>query len=224
MNKLILTLAAFSLMAVTACGAGGKSAAEAPADAPAEKAAGKVSAAKPGGLVEGKAPAGFKRYAMDNDYFSCDVPADWFLKRDQENDEEYDIYEIELVAPRSEKTPTAIFVSYHSKNSDDFADYKDFIERNSKNIAGETKNKRESYEPVKKTKLAKREAFELSRERLVFLHPESKSDESVQLKEKHYVLPAKEGFYVLHFTAAKTLFAQYSKVFEKVAGSFTGKY
>ena len=76
---------------------------------------------------------------------------------------------------------------------------------------------------MKKIKLWGRRAFELAREKLVFLHPETKSDESVQLKEKIYVLPAKAGFYVLHFSAEKPAFEESLPVFEKVAKSFKGK-
>ena len=36
----------------------------------------------------------FDRYAMDNNYFSCSVPAGWTLERDKDKDEEYKIYEI----------------------------------------------------------------------------------------------------------------------------------
>lgn len=201
MNKIILTLTAFSLLAGTACAAGAKASPK--AKAPAQQ---------------------LKSYSMDNNYFSCSIPADWQLKRDKDNDEEYKIYEIQLLAPKSEKTPTSIYVSYYAKDSDDFAGYQDFVDRNSKNVAGETKNARENYEPVKKTRLAGREGFELSRERMVYLHPESKSDESVQRREKQYVLPAKEGFYVLHFSAAKTYFLEYAQTFEKVAKSFKGKF
>ena len=57
-----------------------------------------------------------------------------------------------------------------------------------------------------------------------YLHPESKSDESVQMKEKMYVLPAKDGFYVLKFSAPKTAFAANLPVFEKIARSFKGKF
>ena len=38
-----------------------------------------------------------------------------------------------------------------------------------------------------------------------------------------YILPAKAGFYVLHFSAEKKAFAQHLAVFEKVAASFKGK-
>lgn len=167
--------------------------------------------------------AQFKAYAMDNGYFACSVPADWSLERDAEKDEEYKIYEIQLLSPKAEKAPTSIFVSYYLKDNEDFNGYEDFVKRNSRNVAGETKNSREVFEPAKDMTLAGRRALMLSRERVVSLHPKSKSDETVQLKEKLYVLPAKDGFYVLHFSAQKTAFLANLQIFEKLAKSFKGK-
>jgi hypothetical protein len=161
---------------------------------------------------------------MDHGYFSCSIPAAWTLEREKEKDEEYRIFEIQLLAPGENKAPASVFVSYYARDNEDFAGYEDFIGRNSKNALGETSSAREKYEPVGKIKLGGRRAFALAREKMVFLHPESKSDESVWLKEKMYVLPAKEGFYVLHFSAPKDLFMENLPVFEKIAKSFKGKF
>lgn len=165
----------------------------------------------------------FNPYAMDNGYFSCSVPATWMLERDKEKDEQYRIYEIQLLAPKSEKAPTSVFVSYYAKDNGDFSNYQNFISRNSKNVLGETKSTRETYEPLKKITIAGRKGFELSNEVLEYLHPQSKSDESVQMKEKMYVLPAKDGFYVLKFSAQKAAFMENLPIFEKIARSFKGK-
>ena len=164
----------------------------------------------------------FKAYAMDNNYFSCQVPAAWALERDKDRDADYKIYEIQLLAPGANKAPTSIFVSYYAKDNEDFGSYESFVKRNSRNVAGETKSKRENYSTPKDITLAGRKAILLSRDRLVYLHPTSKSDESVQLKEKLYVLPAKDGFYVLHFSAQAEAFSKNLAVFEKVAASFKG--
>jgi hypothetical protein len=181
-----------------------------------------AAAACAGAPVKGGA-AKYQKYSMDNNYFSCSIPSAWDLSRDAEEDAKYSIYEIQLEAPNTGKGSASIKVAYYAKESTDFRGFQDFIDSNSKNVFGETKSAREQYEPVKKIKLAGRQAFELSREMMQYLHPESKSDESVQLKEKFYVLPAKEGFYVLSFSAEKTAYLANVKVFEKVAKSFKGK-
>lgn len=207
-----LTVIASLLFSVTACATPGGAK---PAAAPAAKAAAKKAAKTP-------APK-FVNYAMDGGYFSCLVPEAWGRERDAVKDKEYNIFEIELLAPDAAKAPTSVFVSYYSADNEDFSDHSDFIDRNSKNVLGETQSAREKYEPVKEAKLGGRKAYVLAREKLAYLHPETKSDESVELKEKMYILPAKAGFYVLHFSAEKAAFALHLPVFEKIASSFKGK-
>ena len=164
------------------------------------------------------------KYARCNvDYFTCDIPASWEVKREKEKEAKTRIYKITLLAPVSDKGPVAIYAAYYSKGSKVFAVYKDFIERNSKNILGETESPTEKFGPVKETILAGLKAFEFESEIKEYIHPENKSEESVQLKEKIYVLPAKEGFYALRFSAPKAAFTENLPVFERIAKSFKGK-
>ena len=199
MKNLVLILTALPLLCSTACAAGTKASAKA------------------------KAPQ-YAAYSLPGGHFSCEVPSGWEQRREADRDAEYKIYELELIAPKSGKLPTVIFLSYYAKDNSDFKNYQNFLDRNSKNLFGETKNARELYEPVKETEVAGRKAYLLAREKLTYLHPQSKSEESAALKERLYVFPAKEGFYVVRYSAEKPLFAQYLKVFEKVAASFKGKY
>lgn len=163
-------------------------------------------------------------YVMDSSFFSCQVPAGWDVERDRKSDEEYSIYEVEFIASADGAGSVRIRISYYTPESSDFADYKDFAWRNSRNVAGETKNAREMYAPIKKVEVAGRKAYELVNERMVFLHPESTSDESTQVNEKMYVLPSTRGFYVLRFTAGPGAYAQYVPVFEQVSRSLKARY
>jgi len=163
----------------------------------------------------------FKLYVMEKDYFSCDIPASWELRRDAEEDAEYGIYEIDLTAPAS---MTSINVRYLLEDNADFSGYQDFFERNSKNVLGETGNAREQYGPVENVQLGGRDAFRLRRDRMVDLHPESKSDESVRILEILYVVPMKDGsFYVLHYAAEAEAFEELRPVFDRVAASFRAR-
>ncbi len=162
----------------------------------------------------------YSRFVMDKQYYSCEIPSGWSLERTPEKDEEYRIYEIQLLAP---KGGAFIYVSYYAKDNKDFWGYEDFLRRNSRNVAGETKNSRENYGPVKECSLNGRKAFQLERERLVFLHPESKSDESVAIREFFYVVPSFDGgFYVVHYSSPKTLYEEYMPVFRRITSSFKG--
>jgi hypothetical protein len=162
--------------------------------------------------------AAYATFVMDHDYFSCLVPAAWELERDAEEDEEYRIFEFTVRPPEPR---TSINVRYLLADNEDFAGYEDFLERNSKNVLGETKNARENYGPVEKVALAGRPAFRLRRDLMVYLNPYSKSDESASLKELLYVVPVEDGsFYVLEYSADASVYETYLPVFERVAASF----
>ncbi len=162
----------------------------------------------------------YSRFVMDKQFYSCDIPSGWEVLRSPERDEDYRIFEIQLIAP---KGGAFIYVSYYAKDNKDFWGYEDFLRRNSRNVAGETKNSRENYGPVKETLLNGRKAFELERARLVFLHPESKSDESAALREFFYVAPASDGgFYVLHYSSPQAIYDEYLPVLKRIASSFKG--
>lgn len=171
-------------------------------------------------------PPESKVYAMDKDYFSCVIPADWKFARDTSYEEEDGIYGIELTAPGSGKAPAVIFVTYYAPGNADFRDKDDFIRRNSRNALGETKSPTETYGPVRKTAVgkAKAPAFTMVNEEKRFLHPESKSEESVVMKEMFYVVPAaaEGGFHVLHFSAPRADYGRYLPVFRRLADSFKG--
>lgn len=160
-------------------------------------------------------------FKMENNYFSCEIPKNWELKRNREKEQKSNIYEIELLGPRAEKAPVMIYAAYYARGNNVFKDHADFIERNSKNILGETQSDTEKFSPVKRTMLNKKEAFEFESEIQEYLHPESNSEESVVIKEKFYVIPAKEGFFVLHYYAPEAAFVQHLSVFNRIACTFT---
>ena len=165
------------------------------------------------------APA-FKVFAMEDKSFSCEVPSSWQLKRDLEKEKGDKTPQLELLGPRSDKSPVIIYMAFYSAAGDYFSGYKDFIGRNSKDPWGETENK---YGPVKETKLNGRRAFVFDREVKTSLNPESPSGETVQILEKFYVIPAADGFFALHFYAPKPAYKTHLAVFERIAKSFKGK-
>jgi hypothetical protein len=170
------------------------------------------------GITAGDASAvEYRSYVMDRNQFSCEVPTDWDLTRDEERDDEYRIYGILL----SRASGESIDVSFYAADNEDFDGHEDFLARNSTNVLGETKTSREYYGPVRKVRLKGGKGFELERESLVYLSPQSKSDTSQAQKELLYVLPAAAGgFYVLHYTAPRELFQASLPVFRRVADSF----
>ncbi|MBI4655883.1 MAG: hypothetical protein HY746_03945 [Elusimicrobia bacterium] len=163
---------------------------------------------------------GFKKFAMDNKLFTCLAPEKWEIARNKEKESKEKIYGIELAGPRADKAPVVIYVTFYSKQNKIFKDHNDFIERNSKDLFGGKGDGDERYGPVKNTLVNKLKAFHFESETKEYLHPESASEESVVVKEKFYVIPVKNGFYVLHYFAPKSVFLKHLPVFYKVASSF----
>lgn len=162
----------------------------------------------------------YKAFAMEDKVFSCDVPADWKQQRDPEREKRTKTPKLELLGPRAENSPVRIYAAFYSKEGDYFDGYEDFIERNSKDSWGDTEDK---YGPVKETALGGRKAFAFDREVKTSVNPESPSGETVQMMEKFYVLPANGGFYVLSFSAPKSVYQKHLPAFERLAKSFKAK-
>ena len=152
-------------------------------------------------------------------YFSCEAPKKWKLER-KKDQRRMGVFKIELISPYQEKTPTTIYMSYFAADNKYFKDAADYIESNSQD---EMAAPGDVYGPVKAVVVAGRKGSAFDREEKRFLRPDSKSGESARVKEKFYVLPAKAGFYVMHFSAVKEAFARHLPVFEKAAASFSGR-
>ncbi len=148
--------------------------------------------------------------------FTCALPANW-TRQDDPLKPGDKTYQLLLLGPRAEDAPVMIFVSFFGPGNDDFKDYADFVTRNT---ADSWEDK--SIAEARKTEINGIKALWFEREAKTFLHPESKSDASVMIKEKFYVLLAKDrvGFFVLHYSAPSSVFADHLAVFEKIASSF----
>jgi hypothetical protein len=157
--------------------------------------------------------------ARESERFNCAPPAGWEAKRDREKEVETRIQDLELVGPRADNAPVIINASFYGDGNIVFAGYEDFIDRNSKNILGETESDNEKFSPVRETTLAGRKAFGFSSEIKEYLNPHSTSAESVIIKEEFYVMPAGKGFFVLHYYAPASVFNKYLPVFKELAST-----
>ncbi|HBB67550.1 MAG: hypothetical protein A2X28_00760 [Elusimicrobia bacterium GWA2_56_46] len=191
----------FSILLLSGCGGANDGAREAPGR---ERPAAKTDE-KPGVAAE---------------RFACETPSGWEIKRDREKEKKTKILKLELVGPREGNAPVLIYAAFYGTGNASFSDHADFIERNSKNILGETQSDTEKFSPVKETSLAGKKTFEFDSEIKEYLNPESKSAESVVIKEKFYVIPAKDGFFVLHYYAPAPAYNKYLPVFKKLTATF----
>ena len=175
-----------------------------------------LAAAPAGRGADQPAPTPPPRLGIAGGYFTCALPADW-RRQDDALKPGDKTYQLLLLGPRAENAPVMIFVSFFGAGNDDFKDYADFVTRNTTDLWSD-KSKAEA----RKITLNGRNALTFEVEEKTFLHPESKSDESVMIRERFYVLLARDraGFFVLHYSAPSSVFAEHLPVFERIANSF----
>jgi len=157
--------------------------------------------------------------AAAEDRLRCLPPAGWKVMRDRKKEAVSGIQKLELAGPRADRAPVFMYASFYGPSNPVFAGHEDFIERNSRNILGEKESDTEKFSPVKKAVLAGDEVFAFASEIKEYLNPENESGGSVVIKEKFYVRPVADGFFVLRYYAPASAYGRYLPVFEKFASS-----
>jgi len=161
-------------------------------------------------------PPAAEKLGIGGGYFTCVTPEGWQRVDNDPDHGDKKIYMIEFNGPRIEGAPIMILVSYYGAGNRDFNDYKDFVVRNTTNVMDEV------LAVAEKTAVNGYDALTFEREEKTFLHPKSKDDTAVMIKEKFYVILGRDrkGFFVLNYYAPTSVYADNLPVFEKVAGSF----
>jgi len=153
---------------------------------------------------------------IEGGYFTCDEPEGWeFIANDPDFGDDR-TYLIGYAGPRAEDAPVVIYIEFYGAGNGDFDGYEDFVQRNTTDVLGET------TAVAEKTKLGEMDALTFGYERKEYLHPHSKDDTFVIMKKRYYVILAKdrEGFFVLDYSAPKSVFDRYLPDFERVVNSF----
>jgi hypothetical protein len=79
----------------------------------------------------------------------------------------------------------------------------------------------EKYGPVSGVELGGRRGRAFERETFSFWPPDHPQARKTPMRERFVVLPAKEGFYALSYSAPASLYEKHRADFEAVLGSFT---
>ena len=152
--------------------------------------------------------------------YSCMIPEAWAVsEKSADREKETGVYHKEFtLGSQGGKLASFIFADYYAPGNIEFENAEDFITVNSMNDADETESITDKYEPVRKQKIAGKNAFVIERK-------EKRLNADAWEKEKLYVIPASKGFYVLLYSADEKVFANSNlKEFEKMAASFIMKY
>ena len=59
----------------------------------------------------------FKRFEIDNGYFSCNIPKDWDFTKTDEKQAKRGVYGLELLGPRADDAPTLVRITFYLKDN-----------------------------------------------------------------------------------------------------------
>jgi len=152
---------------------------------------------------------------VEGGYFSCELPGSW--KMETKDKPAWKVSHLTLLGPRAENAPVMISIFYFGDDNGYGDTLEDFIERN-------------TWDPWEEKAVAQAQKIDLHglnasvfvKEFESFLDIESPNSEKVLMKDRHYVFPSRDekGFFVLHYTAPKSVYDQHLPVFEKIAETF----
>lgn len=155
-------------------------------------------------------------YTCEGGYFTIAVPAGWSqLPPAGQPASAKKIYGLDLLGARTGKAPApSITVKYYAKGNTLFKTAENYIELNSKPI-GEPEEG-EQYSNVMAATVGGRKAKRFERKYTEYNKPRTVPPETTVMFERHLVVPAGDGFYLLMFSVpfanAKALVPQFDAV------------
>lgn len=181
-----------------------------------------ASAAKP--PLQPKAPSErtmappTKDFRLKEGFFSCKVPADWKLWRDEADDAADKTYGIVLKGPRTAGVAARITVFYYDPANRSFPSAGDYV----KAQLGESPLGPDGLKrgPVEEIEVAGRKAQRFWRQSREFVPPDAVRAADVLLRQERVVVATSRGFFVLSLEVPETAFQRRLPVFEGVLATF----
>jgi hypothetical protein len=174
--------------------------------------------------LSANAGGGAPAYTSEGGYFSMTVPAGWTkIPPTGQPAAEKKIYGVDLLGAAQGKAPApSITVKFFAKGNTLFKTPDSYVQANSVPIGDPAEGER--YSAVVNTRVAGKKAYSFERKYFEYSKPRTVPAEKTAMFERHLVVPAADGFYLLMFSApfanAKALLPQ----FDAVVKSFRPKY
>jgi hypothetical protein len=152
--------------------------------------------------------------------FTCRLPAGWTHSRSPRPARAEKVFGLEASAFGTPEGPAVrVTVDYFAADNAVHKDADAYIAAHSrKNRAFRLPG--EKYGPVSGVELGGRRGRAFERETFSFWPPDHPQARKTPMRERFVVLPAKEGFYALSYSAPASLYEKHRADFEAVLGSF----
>lgn len=153
--------------------------------------------------------------------FTCRLPSGWTPSRAPRLERVEKVYGVEALAPGSPDGPAVrVTVDYFAPGNAVHKDADAYIAAHARKKKG-FRLPGEKYGPAAEAKAGGRSGRAFERETFAFWPPDSPRAEKILMRERFVVLPAREGFYALSYSAPASLCEKHRPDFEAVLGSFT---
>ena len=163
-------------------------------------------------------------YTSEGGHFNITIPTGWSqMPSAGQPASAKKVYGLDLLAAAQTNTPApSITVKFFAKGNTLFKTPDIYVQLNSRPIGAPEKGER--YSKVMYTRVAGRKAYRFERKHFAYDRPSTVRPEKTLMFERHLVVPAGNGFYLLMFSSpfsrAKILLPQ----FETVLASFRPKH
>jgi hypothetical protein len=163
----------------------------------------------------GASAGGPAAYTCEGGYFSITIPAGWSqMPPGGLPAKSKKVYGVDLLLPSGKGPAASITVKYYAPGNSVFKTGQDYVDSNSQPFGKPEPG--EKYSSVMSAAVSGRKAYRFERKFNLYDLPRTVPPTSTAMFERHIVVPAKEGFYVLlfsaQFTEGKTLMPQFDAV------------
>lgn len=153
--------------------------------------------------------------------FTCRLPPGWTASRTPRLERVEKVFGLEASAPGTPAGPAVrVTVDYFAAGNAVHRDAGAYLAAHSRKDKA-FRLPGEKYGPVGEAAAGGRRARAFERETVAFWPPDHPRAGKVPMRERFVVVPAREGFYALSYSAPAALYEKHRPDFEAVLGSFT---
>ncbi len=158
---------------------------------------------------------GFSTFDCPEGSFRVDIPRGWRRSRDEREEARLHYHGVYATGPAGTTgVPPTLSVRYFAPDNGVFRSLDKYLDRQLR--SGIVRLKGEKTTAVRDVLLAGRPGKTFTRESFAFVPPESLDTREVPVRREHYVVPHRDGFVVVVFSATTESFARWQPVWDRL--------
>jgi hypothetical protein len=161
----------------------------------------------------------YVKYRVEEGYFECEVLDKWIDLRDKEDDRRTGVYGMALVLKNSQPgIKPIISIDYYAPDNHYFSSADHYLSRQFEpsffTLEGE------KISEIREVAVNGNKARQFARDTFGFWPPHSMDTKKIRVHEEYTVLEAKEGFFLLRYSAPDNQFTSYRPDYQHILDTF----